>query len=161
MDSKVASYHRRYTLTNSLHMVNVANTKMVLVVQWFFSIVENFIDNKVLEMKFQDPDGRQVELKGINAYPNQVLSSQSMIYTLSHEEIKWDVECLITSQGTNIDISQHLEDINRLLHKHEKVFGYLPHDRPPDIGVEHSIELEIGKKPIKMQTYRYPKRILR
>ena len=43
--------------------------------------------------------------------------------------------------------------------KYEKVFGDLPPERPPNRGAEHSIELEIGKKPIKMQTYRYPKRI--
>ena len=44
--------------------------------------------------------------------------------------------------------------------KYEKVFGDLPPRRPPDRGVEHIIELEIGTQPIKMHPYRHPKRIL-
>ena len=43
--------------------------------------------------------------------------------------------------------------------KYEKVFGDLPPGRLPDRGVEHSIELEIGTQPIKIQPYRHPKRI--
>ena len=35
----------------------------------------------------------------------------------------------------------------------------LPLGRPPDRGVEHNIELEIGTQPIKMKPYRHPKRI--
>ena len=44
--------------------------------------------------------------------------------------------------------------------KYEKVFGYLPLGRPPDRGVEHIIELDIGNKTIKIHPYRHPKRII-
>ena len=51
-------------------------------------------------------------------------------------------------------VSNHPKDIEQLLSKYEKVFGDLPPGRPPDRGVEHIIELEIGTQPIKMYLYR-------
>ena len=56
-------------------------------------------------------------------------------------------------------VSKHTKEIEKLLSKYERVFGDLPPGRPPDRGVEHIIELEIGTKPIKMKLYRHPKRI--
>ena len=41
-----------------------------------------------------------------------------------------------------------------------RFFGDLPWGRTPNRGVEHIIELEIGKQPIKMNNYRNPKNIL-
>ena len=69
------------------------------------------IPSKVPEMKFQYPNGKLVVLKGINTYPNQVVSSHSLRYIIRHGDIEWDVECTITSQGTTIGISHHHEDI--------------------------------------------------
>ena len=43
--------------------------------------------------------------------------------------------------------------------KYERVFGDLPLRRPPNTGVEHIIELEIGTQPIKMNPHRNLKRI--
>ena len=43
--------------------------------------------------------------------------------------------------------------------KYEKFFGDLPPRRPPNRGVEHRIDLDIGTKPIKMKAYGNPKRI--
>ena len=43
--------------------------------------------------------------------------------------------------------------------KYEKGFRDLPLRIPPDRGVDHIIELEIGTQPIKMSPYRHPKRI--
>ena len=43
--------------------------------------------------------------------------------------------------------------------KYDNVFGDIPLGRPLDRGVEHSIELDIGTQPIKIQPYRHPKRI--
>ena len=74
-------------------------------------------------------------------------------------DIEFDDESLITSPKPHLTISKHPKEIYQLLSKYEKVFGDLPLGRPPDRGVEHKIELEIGTKPIKMNPYRYPKRI--
>ena len=43
--------------------------------------------------------------------------------------------------------------------KYEKVFRDLSLGIPPDRGVEHIIELEIGTQPIKMHPDKHPKRI--
>ena len=56
-------------------------------------------------------------------------------------------------------VSTHPKEIEQLLSKYDRVFGDLLPGRPPDRGVEHIIELEIGTKPIKMHPYRHPKRI--
>ena len=43
-----------------------------------------------------------------------------------------------------------------MLQKHEKVFGDLPSSRPPNIGVEDNIELEVGTQPIITRPYKHP-----
>ena len=86
-----------YTLTGSFCVVDVANTNMVLGVQWLFSIGENSMNYKIPEMKFKCPNGKLVVLNGMHTYLNQVVSSHSMISIMRHGDIEWDVECLITS----------------------------------------------------------------
>ena len=76
---------------------------------------------------------------------------------LRHGDIEWAVECLITYPKPNFNISKHPKEIDKLLSKYENIFGEIPPGRPPDRGVEHIIELEIGKKTIKMNSYRHPK----
>jgi hypothetical protein len=49
-------------------------------------------------------------------------------------------------------------DIQKILHKHEKVFGQIPPGKPPDRGFEHIIELEEGAKPVITTPYRHPKK---
>ena len=56
-------------------------------------------------------------------------------------------------------VSRHHKEIEKLLSNYEKVFGDLPQGRPPDIGAEHTIDLEIETLPIKMNPYRNPKMI--
>ena len=82
-----------------------------------------------------------------------------MKYILRHEKIEWDDECLITYSKPHMNISKHPKEIEQLLSKYERVFGDLAPGRPPDRGVEHIIELEIGTQPIKMHPYRNPKSI--
>ena len=65
----------------------------------------------------------------------------------------------MTYPKPKLNISKHRKEIAQLLSKYEKVFGYLPPGRPPNRGVEHIVELEIGTQPIKMHPYRHPKRI--
>ena len=78
---------------------------------------------------------------------------------LRHVDIEWDFECLIKYPKPHLKISKNPKEIEQLLSKYEKVFGDLPPGRPPDRGVEHIIELDIGTQPIKMYPYRHPKRI--
>jgi hypothetical protein len=41
---------------------------------------------------------------------------------------------------------------------HDKVFGHVPLERPPDRGFENTIELEEGSKPVITTLYRHPKK---
>ena len=78
---------------------------------------------------------------------------------MRHGDIEWVVECLITYSKPHMKVSKHPKEIEQLLSKYELVFGDLPLGIPPDRGVEHIIELEIGTKPIKMNPYSHHKRI--
>ena len=104
-------------------------------------------------------EGKPILLRGMHTYPNQVVSSHNMRNIFRHGDIEWVVECLIASPKPHLNIAKHPKEIEKLLSKYEKVFGDLPPGRPPDRGVEHVIELEIGTQPIKMNPYRHPKRI--
>jgi hypothetical protein len=49
-------------------------------------------------------------------------------------------------------------EIQRIIEKHNKVFGPIPPGVPPDRGFEHIIELEEGEKQVITMTYRHPKK---
>jgi hypothetical protein len=49
-------------------------------------------------------------------------------------------------------------EIQRIINKHNKVFGPIPPGAPPDRGFEHIIELEEGAKPIITTPCRHPKK---
>ena len=86
----------------------------------------------------------------MHTYPNQVVSSHNMRTILRHGDIEYDFQCLITSPKPHFNISKNPKEIEKLLSMYEKVFGDLPPRSPPDRGVEHSIELQIGTQPIKI-----------
>ena len=65
----------------------------------FISIGEHSVNYQVSEMKFKNYDGNKIVLKGMNTYPNQVVSSHSMRSILIYEDIEWAVECFTTTQG--------------------------------------------------------------
>ena len=114
---------------------------------------------QVPKMRFKDSEGKPILLRGMHTYPHLVVHSHSMRSTLRHGDIKWDVEYFITYSKPHLKVSKHIKEIQQLLRKYEKFFGDLPPRRPPNRGVEHTIELDIGIQPIKMHPYRNPKRI--
>jgi hypothetical protein len=54
---------------------------------------------------------------------------------------------------------QYHTEIKNLLGRHQQVFEAIPLGRPPDMGFEHTIELEEGAKPMITPPYRHPRRI--
>ena len=58
-------------------------------------------------------------------------------------------------QDVEQDESQE-EEIQELLHKHEKVFQILPMQSLPEKIVEHIIEVKLGLNLVKVKPYRYP-----
>ena len=145
-------------MTDSFYVVNVANTNVVLGVQWLYSIEKYTTDYRAIEMEFQEQDGKRVALRGMNTYPPKPVSSQRMEVVLRQGDIEWSVECLVTFRKPPDNNTQHPTDIQALFQKHEKVFIDLLVVRPLDRGFEHIIELEGGTQAIITSTYRHPKR---
>ena len=83
-----------------------------------------------------------------------------MRYILRHGDVEWTAEFYVTSPNPKIKVAKHPKDIETLLHKYEKVFRDLPHDRPPDRGVEHNIVLEEGTSPIQIPPYRHTNKFI-
>ena len=92
---------------------------------------------QVLEMRFKNSEGKPILLRGMDTYPNQVVSSHSMRSILGHGDIEWIFECLITYSKPHLKVSKHPKEIEQLLSKYERVFGDLPPGRPLDRRVEH------------------------
>ena len=148
-----------HTINDNFYVLYVADTNVVFGVQWLYYVGEHTVNYRVPEIRFKNSEGKPILLRGMHTYLNQVVSSHGMRTILRHGDIEWVVECLITSPKPHLDISKHPKEIEKLLSKYEKVFVYLPPRRPPNRGVEHIIELEIGTQPIKMHPYRHLERI--
>ena len=77
---------------------------------------------------------------------------------LKKHDIDWAAECLVTFRKPPENNTQHPDDIQALLQKHEKVFWDLPAGIPQDRGFEHIIELEERTQAVITTPYRHPKR---
>ena len=64
-----------YNMTYSFYVMKVANTNVVLGVQWIYSIGKYTTNYRAMEMEFQGPDGKWVVLRGMNTYPPKPVSS--------------------------------------------------------------------------------------
>ena len=76
-----------YTFVDSFYVVDVADTNVVLGVQWLYYIGENIVNNQIPEMIFQDSKGVLRAVRGKHTYPNQVVTCNSMRYILSNGDI--------------------------------------------------------------------------
>ena len=97
-------------------------------------------------------------MRGMNTYPPKPVCSQRMEAALRQDNIEWAAECLVTFRKPPENNTQHPNDIQALLQKHEKVFWDLSIGRPPDRGFEQIIELEEGTQVVITTPYRCPKR---
>ena len=87
-----------YTMKDNFYVVNVADTNMVLGVQWLYSIGEHSMNYKIPQISFKDVEGKPVVLKGMNTYQRQVISASSMRSILRHGDIEWATKCHITNE---------------------------------------------------------------
>ena len=111
-----------YIVKDNFYVVDVEGTNLVLGVQWLYSIGENSMSYKVPQRSFKDAEGKLVVLKGMNTYPNQVISANSIRSILRHGDIEWVAEYYITNEGTTSKVSYQPKDIKKLLHKHKGIF---------------------------------------
>ena len=84
-------------MKENFYVVNVENTNMVLGVQWLYSTGEHSMNYKIPQTSFKDAEGKSIVLKGMNTYPNQVISANSMRSILRHGDIEWVAEFHITN----------------------------------------------------------------
>ena len=76
-----------YNFVDSFYVADVADTNVVLVVQWLFSIGEHSVNYQIPEMKFQDSTGVLRVVRRQHTYPKQVVNCNSMRYILRHGDI--------------------------------------------------------------------------
>ena len=76
-----------HTVSDNFYVVNVADTNVVLGVQWLYYLGENKVNYKVPEMRFKNSEGKPILLSGMPTYLNQVMSSHSMRFILRHVDI--------------------------------------------------------------------------
>ena len=133
-----------HTITDNFYVVNVADTNVVLGLQWMYYLWENTVNYQVPEIRFKNSKGKPIFLRGLHTYPNQVVSSHSMRSVLKHVDIESTLGYLIKSPKPHLNVTKHNKEVDQLLSKYEKVFGDLPPGRPPDRGVEHIIELVLN-----------------
>jgi hypothetical protein len=93
----------------------------------------------------------------MNGEAPRVVTANKMNAIFRREEITYAVECFVMEAQGEVP-KQYPPDIQRILHKHGKVFEPIPPGKPPDRGFEHIIELEEEAKPVITTPYRHPKK---
>ena len=64
--------------------MDVVDTNVVFGAQWLYSLGEHTVNYQVPEMRFKNPNGKPILLRGMHTYPNKVVSSHSMRYIFRH-----------------------------------------------------------------------------
>jgi hypothetical protein len=118
--------------------MNIIRTNIILGVKWlstFGPITSNY---KTMEMSFNTEEGKRVTLKGMTRDSPRVVTTKKKHAIFRQEEIVFAVEFFImdTIDGTN---KQYPLDIQRILHKHKRVFEPIPPEQHPNKGFEHII----------------------
>jgi hypothetical protein len=148
----------RHNLTQDFYVMDLPDTNVILGVQWLSTLGPITTNYKTMEMSFNSEEGKRVTLKGMTENTPRVVSAKRMEVVFRHGDMAYAAECLVVTQNTQ-DKRQHYSlDIQRIIDKHEKVFGQIPPGQPPDRGFEHIIELEEGAKPVITTPYRHPKK---
>jgi hypothetical protein len=111
-----------------------------------------------MEMYFKEESGRKLVLRGMTGNSAKVFTTKRMDAIFRREEIVCDVECKIRECVEKNGKIHYAPEIHRIIDKHSRVFGPIPHGVPPDRGFEHIIELEEGAKPIITMPYIHPKK---
>jgi hypothetical protein len=121
-----------YTLTDDFYVVELADTNVVLGVQWLYSLGKHSINYQAMELEFKGVDGKKVVLRGMSNGAPRIVLSKRMEGIFRHGDVACATECLITTQKPSDNNQQYHVDIQALLSKHDRVFGEIPPGRPPD-----------------------------
>jgi hypothetical protein len=110
-----------------------------------------------MEMSFNTEEGKRVTLKGMTRDSPRMVTVKKIHAIFRQEEIVFIAECFIIgiNDGTK---KKFPPNIQRIHHKHERVFEPIPLGKPSDKGFEHIIELEEGAKLVIIAPYKHPKK---
>lgn len=145
-----------YTVTDDFYVVDLANSNVILGIQWLITLDKYSQSFKHMEFSFKT-NGKKVILRGMSNGGPQVLSANIMESIFRHGDVAWLAQCLISTKVTGFDSKHYQDDLLQILDSHSVVFSDIPPGVPLDRGFEHTIELEEGAKPIITTPYRHPK----
>ena len=76
-----------HTIAHNFYVIIVADTNVVLGVQWMYYLGENTMNYQVPKIRLKNSGGKPMFFRGMHAYPNKVMSSHIMRSILRHEGI--------------------------------------------------------------------------
>jgi hypothetical protein len=89
----------------------------------------------------------------------RIISAKRMEGIFRYGDVTYVVDFLVTTEKPSGNNHQHHVEIQKLLSRHDHVFGKIPPGRPPNRGFKHTIELEEGAKLVITMPYRNPKKL--
>ena len=141
-----------YEFKVDYHVVNMGDMDIVLGMQWLHSLKKVTLRLKDMEILFK-VDGRTHVLKAICSGDVRTISFRWLERLSRHNNIKWVEICTLMPTQKEQHKTKYHPDIQKLRIKYEKLFNEIPLGKPPDRGIECSIELEKGAKPIMITPY--------
>jgi hypothetical protein len=148
----------RHDLAQDFYVMDLPDTNIILGVQWLSTLGPITTNYKTMEMSFTEENGKKVVLRGMSGNTPRVVTAKRMEAIFRREDIAYVVECRISVRVDKKGETHYSPEIQRIINKHNKVFGPIPPGAPPDRGFEHIIELEEGAKPVITTPYRHPKK---
>jgi hypothetical protein len=130
-----------YLLDSPMIAIQMGGVDIVLGVQWLQSL-------GTMAFNFQDPfmrfssEGKEIELRGMQGKPSNVISSNNMTKLLKKGHNG------IIAQLISIDVQTSISfapmNLQKVINNHSKVFGEIPKDLPPLQDHAHAIHLRKG-----------------
>jgi hypothetical protein len=148
----------RHDLAQDFYVMDLPDTNIILGVQWLSTLGPITTNYKTMEMSFTKENGKKVVLRGMSGNTPRVVTAKRMEAIFRREDIAYVVECRISVRVDKKGETHYSPEIQRIINKHNKVFGLIPPGAPPDRGFEHIIELEEGAKPVITTPYKHPKK---
>jgi len=87
-----------YTLTNEFYVVDLADTNMVLGVQWLYSLGYFKMNYHIMRMESIDQGGQRVILIVMSSREPNIIFNKHMEVIFRHGDVTCAIECLITQK---------------------------------------------------------------
>jgi hypothetical protein len=134
-----------YTVTYDFYVVELADTNVVLGVQWLISLGKHSLNYQTMELEFKTVDGKRVVLRGMSNGAPKVVSTKQMEGIFRHRDVACATECMITSKKSSDSSQPYHVDIQSLLSKHDRFLErFLQGDLLTEV-FEHTIEFGLPR----------------